>query len=1233
MMFGCHSYRGPVQCVSGKCVCQAGYCSANDGSCHRPKPPIKAHVALVNSEHPTFPGSQAAIRTGVCFSGGGSRALSFALGILRALESLQLIPHVDAISSVSGGTWASSIYMFAQNVSVKELLGEDTTPNDLTMQRLQSQPPRLGDVATTNILSLLWRKYVKSVSNPHDLWIDVYAEAVLKPFGLANRSQFMAADEASLQRILERNPELQREQFLVPNPLRPKTYIMGGTILAPVGLEATERSAVSLQMSPDYTGSPFYPQEDVVQYEGAGDRDFLVGGGMVESFAFGGSTPLTEAGQMGEHLAQMEAPPSPFSLADAIGISSAAFASVLVSASGWLSAVQWIAGQAREYLPVKDYWPVLSHRFRKWRSAMKYELGDGAETDNTGMMALLQRRVQKIVVVHSTNVELSKELDFCIFDLSDLDLHKKVSNDLLDKFGHVAENAGEYLVHNQVFPRKDLQPLLCEFQKKRKAGDPLVVERQLEVLENKKWGIRGNFQASVIFVYLSGCDRFDMNLPPETLEEVQKGRWGKFNNWPHFKTSSQNSGKFTSYTPEQVNLLSALGEYMMLWITMMLATKAILVNAPHRGYSDAHIAFKLKGTAAASLATVRQCPQRTGGTCSWFGYCWQRRGPTRCVNGECMCKPGYCSDDDGRCHKKMPDVYADIVPVNDERTEFPPRQANLQTAICLSGGGTRAMVAAIGALRGLEYLNLLVRTDLLVSVSGGTWTAGPFMFSHDLSKGRLLGNPTRPSELSLEELTKRPSLIGDSATHDIYDLLKSSFLNNDDPHGIWVNAFNEVLLKPIGLGNMSKYMAPDENTVQRIVRDNPHLQREDFIIPAPERPRAFVMLGVLLAPLGHESADDTVVSLQMSPDFSGSPFYPGREGQLKYDEEGERWLHRSDIPALKMVIGGGMVETFAFGSDTPFSSQSGGHHVKMPSPSEPFSLAKAVGVSSAAFSALTSQAMDVLGGQTAQALIPVSTLWPVTSKRFPGPKAAAKFKIGDGGHMDNSGLMPALQRKVPRIAMFLDTDVKIGMKSDFCAFVPVDPGELSGAAAWYFVDKFGLGAHVDGSFLMHNQVFRFKDLQPILCDLQTHRRAGRPAVSLRDLEVIKNSWWGIEGGWTVKLLVYHLDNSKVFENQLPADTQKELAKGKKGMFANFPQFSMVKQNPRSLISYTSAQVNLLSALVEFGVREHAGYFREVLAGIPRNLAEWQPSAGFEDLHPREAEGGSEELSDIFSSDS
>ncbi|CAK8988210.1 unnamed protein product [Durusdinium trenchii] len=694
---GCSSWRGAVDCIDGACVCQAGYCSADDGSCHKPKPRIKAKVVPVNLQSQVFPAAQVNLRTGVCFSGGGSRALTVTMGVLRALESLKLIPHIDAISSVSGGTWASSIYMFAK------------------------------DVMTLN-----------GGSNPHDLWIESYAKTVLE----------------------------------------------------------------SLQMSPDFTGSPFYPKDSLVHYKGGqSDREFLVGGGFVESFAFGGSSPLSAQGQMGGDAVEMEAPPTSFSLADAIGISSAAFASVLVS--------------AEEYLPVKDVWPV--------------------------------------------------------------------SNDLLDKFGYAAENPGEYLIYNQVFHADELQPLLCEFQspgmKKRMASDAMVVQRDLEVLANSKWGIEGNWRVllgtrSVVFAYLSSPRRFTVNLPPETLQE------------------------------------------------------------------------------------------------------------------------------------------------------------QLQTAVALSGGGTRAMVAAIGALRGMEELQLMSHVDLLVSVSGGSWTAGPYMFAH-MSDKELLGSRTKPSEASLPMSTTyfwfrvTVPLLGP-------DLLKQAFFNHDDPHGIWVNTFNKILLEPLGLGNTSKYMASDEQSLQRILQNNPHLRREDFILPPIDRPRAFVMLGVLLAPLGHESEDDTVVSLQMSPDFSGSPFYPGGHGNIKYDEESTNWFTRADIPALKMVIGGGMVETFAFGGDTPYdqSGQSGGHGVKMPSPSEPLSLAKAIGVSSAAFTAMISQALNNFGGQTMQALIPVTTMWPITSRTQPGPKAAAKFKIGDGGHMDNSGLLPILQRKVPKVVMFVNTDIPISLKSD-----------------------------------------------------------------------------------------------------------------------------------------------------------------------------------------------------------
>lgn len=109
----------------------------------------------------------------------------------------------------------------------------------------------------------------------------------------------------------------------------------------------------------------------------------------------------------------------------------------------------------------------------------------------------------------------------------------------------------------------------------------ILIARRLQVLENKKWGIEGNWRVSLIFAILGESKRFNVNLPPETLEEIEKGSpspsgprqarrvrgWGRFANWPHFKTpwplaaqvhfrfrSSQNSGKFTSYTFEQAVL-------------------------------------------------------------------------------------------------------------------------------------------------------------------------------------------------------------------------------------------------------------------------------------------------------------------------------------------------------------------------------------------------------------------------------------------------------------------------------------------------------------------------------------------------------------------------------------------------------------------------------------------------------------------------------------------------------
>ena len=71
---------------------------------------VSAHVAPLNSEHRSFPGEHKSDFC-LCTSGGGSRALSHTVGVYRALQELGMLQELDGISSVSGGTWASSIYM------------------------------------------------------------------------------------------------------------------------------------------------------------------------------------------------------------------------------------------------------------------------------------------------------------------------------------------------------------------------------------------------------------------------------------------------------------------------------------------------------------------------------------------------------------------------------------------------------------------------------------------------------------------------------------------------------------------------------------------------------------------------------------------------------------------------------------------------------------------------------------------------------------------------------------------------------------------------------------------------------------------------------------------------------------------------------------------------------------------------------------------------------------------
>src|SRR5688572_1149137 len=93
----------------------------------------------------TWPEQQAGVQpnVGICFPGGGTRALCATMGQLRGLLSFDFLKHVDYISCVSGGSWASTAFTYYQAgaSSDEEFLGPITEPADIT---LRSEERRVG---------------------------------------------------------------------------------------------------------------------------------------------------------------------------------------------------------------------------------------------------------------------------------------------------------------------------------------------------------------------------------------------------------------------------------------------------------------------------------------------------------------------------------------------------------------------------------------------------------------------------------------------------------------------------------------------------------------------------------------------------------------------------------------------------------------------------------------------------------------------------------------------------------------------------------------------------------------------------------------------------------------------------------------------------------------------------------------------------------------------------------
>lgn len=293
------------------------------------------------------------VRLGICLSGGGSRALTCALGQLSGLSALphpdypndsskSLLDRVDYLSSVSGGTWASVLFTFmpeainGQSVKDDDILIKPVDPNDLVKaQETNADPANVSYMAPfcigtapqqTSIgnfikklaeLTFKWNLLTDGDRRRWS-WIILVGEFILKPFGLYDAlyerkkdyieptKYFSLSVDHINSCIKPDNPSIDPAQFYTCRSNRPSLIVNSNLIqnidsCPQIPLQSTPICCGAVGQSPDAT---------------------IKGGGSVESFGF--SADLQGPGSKPETAkVAME---RCYSLCDIAGCSSAFFA-------------------------------------------------------------------------------------------------------------------------------------------------------------------------------------------------------------------------------------------------------------------------------------------------------------------------------------------------------------------------------------------------------------------------------------------------------------------------------------------------------------------------------------------------------------------------------------------------------------------------------------------------------------------------------------------------------------------------------------------------------------------------------------------------------------------------------------------------------------------------------------------------------------------------------------------
>ncbi|MCR9173776.1 MAG: hypothetical protein NXI10_14835 [bacterium] len=499
---------------------------------------------------------------GVAFSGGGSRSLSCTLGQLRGLKHLGKLEEVAAISAVSGGSWASSLYTYLPNhIDDDNFLGAPVgDPGELTLDYHgevataldRFSPHNMGQAAVNlGVIEMATRAvelYLEGVP-ADDLWVRVIGEYVFAPFDLFNTTRpkyFTESLDWFNTKIQPNNTELTINDFYVPKQGRPELIVNfniapeeGSDQLFP--MESTQKMAGIL---------PSFPKSNLNVTD--------LGGGYIDPFGFGSKNQSTPSG----NTIRVVKPENRFSVHTASGLSSAAFAETLLQATKWPSEVQSI-------VPKKYYWPVMNPA----QPSQQYEFADGGNLEDTAITALLRRKFGSIIAFVNGSTPISwddKNEEVVVSEQIAVlfGYQPKTKTGILDEdylpWERFPENykPGDPLQKSSyatfAYDRVFDPNLFLEFTQNLydiyiQGGTTMWKMENVKVMDQPHLGVEAYTLGKILWVVNTDVKDFTDKLEGLIQDDIALGDAGQFAHFPYYETIGQ-----LHLSKRQVNLLAHL---------------------------------------------------------------------------------------------------------------------------------------------------------------------------------------------------------------------------------------------------------------------------------------------------------------------------------------------------------------------------------------------------------------------------------------------------------------------------------------------------------------------------------------------------------------------------------------------------------------------------------------------------------------------------------------------------